>query len=266
MTDDQNDLVARMHAALMSLEQFDCSEIRGVIKGFIAPTAVEQCYMGFYFRAAMNVSSLVSFKETHHFQAISMLARSLFELSVDVQLLTAVPDAVNKVHAFTRAERLRAARQIVNFKTGKTSADIPDLGTYQTFIDTHADEIDKLREQFWPGVKKVEHWSGMNLRERVEGLGAPFDETYKVNYPRLSWLAHGGLAGVADLEAPVFVVMCGDAFGIALRAYEQILTMTINLLGLGKAVPKVNDKMQVAKLLPFTDGAEQAAQLWATLD
>ena len=42
------------------------------------------------------------------------------------------------------------------------------------------------------------------MQKRVEELGQTFNEIYAVEYPRLSWYIHSGLAGFANLQQESF--------------------------------------------------------------
>jgi hypothetical protein len=99
----------------------------------------------------------------------------------------------------------------------------------------------------------------------VEKLKAPFDQTYHVNYAQLSWQVHAGLVGVTNLAADVFLAACGKAFEIAADACVEVLRSVISELHIDKGVPKIYAKLQLAKMLPFTETAEQALQLEAEL-
>jgi len=51
----------------------------------------DDCFVGIYYRAKANVESLLSLKYLRDFQASIMLARSLFELAVDMKLIDVDP-------------------------------------------------------------------------------------------------------------------------------------------------------------------------------
>ena len=182
----------RCYTMLKSLNAFDKQELRGVVRGLLAKTDRDTCFIGNYYRAVANVETLLSLKSAKDLQAIAMVARGLFELAVDIKLIDAIPEAVQKLLAFSDVEKLRAARKIVKFKAANPAAKV-DASIYDTFITNNAQRIEAQRNAVWPGVKKVEHWSGLKLYQRVARLKAPFDEIYEVNYPQLSWYVHSGL-------------------------------------------------------------------------
>jgi hypothetical protein len=99
------------------------------------------------------------------------------------------------------------------------------------------------------------------MQKRVERLGQPFNEIYAVEYPRLSWYIHSGLTGFANLQKESFELMAGIAFNIAMKSYMALMTAIIDEFRLNKHDPKIKSRMQYARMAPWTDGEEQAAQL-----
>ena len=251
--------VEKFYRAVCVLEQFDCAEMRGVVKGTLAPDDHEKCIIGMYYRAALNVSSLVALNDPRHFQAISQAARTLFELAVDVRLVDVVPDAPAKIFAFSDLERLKGAKDVV----GLANAPEPprDLAICATFIANNEARILATKGQLWPGAGRLDHWSGRNLVDRLQLLPPAYAETHKLNYRRLSWYAHPGLTGVLNLEAEAFPAVAGTSLQIAAESFCDILDAVISLLQLEKAVEKIRAKMKFARVLAFTDSPEEAEAL-----
>lgn len=255
--------IGRFHAVLRSVQEFDNAEILPVVKGLLSPTDREYCFIAAYYRTVANARSILALNNSSHFQAIAMLSRGMFELAVDVRLIDGITDAVAKIYAFSDSERLRAARDVVAFSKGsKSSRDVTD---HEAFIASKAASIELHRKALWPKLKAVKHWSGMGLRDRARQLKAPFEEIYESEYSQLSWLVHPGLAGVVGLDVAAFPAMCGLALKVAFEAYAEVLRATAAELKINKAVDKLNEKIQLAMLLPFTDTPEQAQQLGQAL-
>jgi hypothetical protein len=251
----------RIYTMLKSLAQFDKLHLRGVIRGLLAKTDRDNCFIGNYYRAVANIESLLSLKSARDLQAISMVARGLFELAVDTKLISIIPDAVKKIVTFSDVEKLRAARKIVKYKAANPSAAL-DATVHDTFITNNARRIDAERAAVWPGMKKVEHWSARNLADRVALLKAPFDEIYEVEYPRLSWYVHSsGLTGFVDLEARTFNQLAGNQNRLAGESYVIILTAVIDEFGLEKANPRIKTQLKLAKIMPFTTTPEETLEL-----
>ncbi|HXH40780.1 MAG TPA: DUF5677 domain-containing protein [Thermoanaerobaculia bacterium] len=244
------------------MEQFDNAEILPAVKSVqsLSPTDRDQCFIGTYYRAVANVRTTLALNHPKHFQAIAMLARTNIELAMDIRLLSMIPQAPEKMIAGEKSEKLRVAQKIVEFAT-KSGTAVHDLTTYQTFIANEEANILALRQQLWGTQKPQDHWSTMKVRERAVLLKAPFEELYEIKYRHLSWQVHSGLTGVLGQPAATFEVMCGDAFGIAMECYEQVLDAMITEYQIQKADPKIHNKLKYARVVPFTDGENQRAAL-----
>jgi hypothetical protein len=250
----------RFYTVLKSLNEFDKQEVRGVIAGLLAKTDRENCYWGIYLRGKANVESLLCLKQVRDFQAIAMLTRSLFELSVDVKLIDVIPNAVEKIHAFSQVEKLRAAKKIEDFKDTNPNSRV-DATIYKAFITNNRARIDAEQATAWPGARKVEHWSGLNLRDRVTRLGSQFLETYEVKYPQMSWYTHAaGVTGL-DLKPSSYELLTGTLFQLAGECYMVLLTAVIKQFKLTTADEKIESKMKYAQMMPFTDTDEQLQAL-----
>ena len=96
---------------------------------------------------------------------------------------------------------------------------------HEKFIADNATEIDALARTFWPKhvekKKTIPHWSGKDLRQRAIQLGDPFDEIYDVEYAELSWYVHPGVGVIATFDKEIYPVICGKAYGIAIRCYKR---------------------------------------------
>jgi hypothetical protein len=253
----------KFHRAICILEQFDCVEMRGIVKGTLAPDDREKCITAMYYRAALNVSSLVTLNDPRHFQTISQAARTLFELSVDVRLVDVVPDAPAKIFAFSDVERLKGAKDVVDLANAPEPP--RDLEICAAFIASNEASILATKGQLWPGAGRLDHWSGRNLVDRLQLLPNAYAELHKLNYRRLSWYAHPGLTGVLNLEAAAFTAVAGTSLQIAAESYGDILSAMISLLQLDKAVDQIRATMKFTRLLAFTESPEEAEALRAEL-
>jgi len=254
----------RCYTMLKSLNEFDKQEVAGVVRGLLAKTDRDNCFIANYYRGKAHIETLLSLKSAKDLQAIAMIARGLFELAVDTKLIDAVPDAVEKILTFSDVEKLRAARKIVKYKAANPTAAV-DTSIQAAFIANNEKRIDAERSRVWPGAKKVEHWSGLNLADRVARVKAPFEEMYNVEYPELSWYVHSGLTGFVNLQAATFNMLAAKQNKLAGECYIVLLTAVIDELGIAKADAKIGNKLKLAKMLPFTDGPEQGRELEAEL-
>ena len=106
----------------------------------------------------------------------------------------------------------------------------------------------------------MEHWSGLNLKQRAAVLKMPYEEIYEVRYPQLSWYSHSAGVSGFTLKASSFELLAGSHFQLAGEFYTMILTAVIAEYKIEKVDDKVMKRMKLALQLPFTDtGAEAVA-------
>lgn len=263
---DPVEITERFFTVIKSLNEFDKAEVRGVIQTLIAPTQRDICFTGNYYRGAASVETVLSLKNVKDFQAVAMLARSLFELAVDIRLINVVSESVQKMITFTDVEKLRSAKRIVSFKSANPSAQV-DATIYDQYVASNGARIDAEREAMWPAVKNsdLRHWANMNLAQRVEILKAPFEELHAVNYPQLSLYVHSGMTGFVNLQKESFRALTGVAFTVVLQSYMILLTAIIDEFKISSANEKIKDKLVLAKMLPFTNGPSEELALTRAL-
>lgn len=262
---DPKETVERYFTVIKSLNEFDKKEVRGIVQTLLAPSRRDLCFTGSYYRAVGNVETVLSLKSIRDFQGIAMIARSLFEIALDMTLASQSPDSEIRILAFADLEKLRAARKIVAFTAANPTANVHDA-TYKEYIANNADRIETEAKTLWPtNHANVAHWSGSKMEKRVEGLRAPFTQIYAVNYPQLSWYAHAGVTGVINIEKESFRMLAGVAFTVIAEMYMVVLSAIIKQCKIDKATDKIGNMMKLAKMLPFTSGAIEAEQLRGAL-
>jgi hypothetical protein len=246
----------RFYTMVKSLNNFDKLEVKGVIDTLLSTTPEENCFIGTYYRTSSNIESVLEFQHPKHFQAVAMLARGLFELAVDMRLLEVIPNGTLKMNEFIDVEKLRCAREIVAFKDANPNADF-DTTEYVAFVTRNGERVDRIRQGVWPNIKRLYHWSGLRMGGRVALLKAPFDQLYEVDYPRLSWYTHPGLTGIANLKPETFTYICSYAFKLAADSYSEVLQTLIRKFGLTKTIEKIEHKLHIARIFPFTNTPEE---------
>jgi hypothetical protein len=250
----------RFYTQVKSLHAFDTLEVRCVINNLLSKTQEEACHLATYTRTQANVESLLLLQQSKHVQAIAMLARALFELAVDARLLEAIPNGWIKMTAHAEVEKLRLANKIIKFKVANPGV-TTDTMIYQNYVNQNSVRIAAVQKSIWPNLKKVEHWSGMMLADRCTFLKSPFDQIYAEDYPRISWYTHPGLTGVANIPFVAFIHLCGYAFHLAVKSYEQSLLSAIRVFKLSMGNEHIEARLDAALKLPFADTPEQEAIL-----
>jgi hypothetical protein len=264
-----NENAGLLYVVVKSIRAFDNLELAGVLSSVVAlsPTPRENCFLGTYYRTAGIVDSLLRLDNAVHFQASAMLARSLFELAVDIKLVEKIPNGWMKMVFFVDVEKLRCARKMIEFAKANPNRTI-DVSPQTEFVAKNEMRIDHNRRTLWPPKRPnlkplpdLKHWSELTLAERTELLGEPFDETYKFQYPRLSWYVHSGLTGVLNLPAEFFTNVAGFALQMAITSYTHILESIIQEMKINRAQEKIHKALKLATLLPFSKSPEQEARL-----
>jgi len=202
-------------------------------------------------------------KHPKHFQAIGMLARSMFELAVDMALLESVQGAPLKMRIFLDVEKLRACRSAVDYEKTHPLKMLQSSQIQKDYIANNETRILTLAASTWPGktFREITHWSAMKLPTRVKTLPTDVQEMYACFYRQLSWAVHPGLQGSYGLKPESFVRICGTALTLAARNYERALTSVIHALKLDRHDPLILKKMQFARYLPLTESADDEVVL-----
>jgi hypothetical protein len=257
---EQHENVERFYTSIKSLNELDRQEIHNVIRGQLNPSLRETCFAGVYYRATAAAETILALNHVKHLQGIASAARSLFELAVEMRLLDLLPQGPEKMTAAIDIEKLRAAKKVVAFKSVNPSAPIDD-SVFRQFITIEEALINAKQSTLWPGRRRVDYWSLKNMAERSRFVGAPFEELYEAEYPRLSWYVHSGLIGFANLSKDSFELMAGIAFTIAVKSYAEILRVVTREFRINLADKDIEKKIDYAMVLPFTEGPEQIEQL-----
>ena len=175
---DHVETTERFFTVIKSLNEFDKTEIRAILKVLVGIKSDEEnAHLGLYYRAAANIETLLALKNVKDVQAIAMIARSLFEIAADSRLLRTEPDGPRKLALYSDLEKLRSARKIVKFKEEHPSAHV-HVEIYQQFLDSHTARIEEQCKALWSGLKlkDIRHWSARRLDEIVAAIGHPFDQ------------------------------------------------------------------------------------------
>jgi Family of unknown function (DUF5677) len=252
---------------LKSLDDFNEKEVKGVAFGQISPTPREQCFLGNYLRAIANVKTLLKFNNVADSQAIAMIARSVFELAIEIELIDRIPNGPGKIFSFVGYEQLRRSRKIVRFAESHPNHNQRlDVPFHKSFIDREGAQIDAERKRLWPNSKDGPlHWSQLNLRQHAELIGEKVLEMYDSEYQMHSWYAHAGLTGVLSTQAEFYWALCAIAYKLSADSYEVILKSIVRTFKLTLSDEKILDKLKYAKVVPFTEDESQAGELWKSM-
>ncbi len=254
--------VDRFHQALANLAHVERESFRNLIGGCLDPTLRERHLTYSYQRAAINVELLVAITDSRQFQAMTMLTRAIFEISVEMAMISREPNASEKIEAFNNIEKMRAANKIVNF-AGQHPGAAVHSDTYRQFLSQFEAAIRAEHARLWPGTKmsNVQHWTLRKLDERAKEAGDIFDQLYQVNYSELSWFAHGGTTGVMTMTSEAAAYLTGQCFKLAADAYAEILEIMIKEFRLEIVDDIIRTRIEHARFDPFAETPEEKAAL-----
>lgn len=256
-----NHPIHSFHAALRNLQKLEQDDFREIIKGQLSPTLRERYLTINYHRAAFDVEMMVNLKDTKQFQTVSVLARSIFELAVEIKSIVSDPDAAKKIELFSKVELLKSARRTAEFMKGR-----PEEKYYQQQIDLadkHGAKIDAEEAAMWPpnpatGKRpSVKHWTLKNLRQRAKDLGDPFDRIYEIYFAQISWMTHAGVVAPLNMTSEWVMSFVSTVYSIAIDSYVAILEILVNVFKLSATNEHIIKKIVCNRDLGFTSTPEE---------
>lgn len=200
-----------------------------ILLGQLSLNEKETAIVGTYYRMYAWMQSLVAMNRPIHFQGVASATRSLFELLLDIKLLSSDTkgDLVEKFHAFPEVEKFRIANKMIKFYNqnhDKTKLNI----TYQKqFVDAKTQNMDQFIIDHWGRTNKEKpnypkHWSGKIIAEdRAKSLGLKYHEQYIDIYPELSWHIHSGSTGYVGLDEEALQSVFGTSHSIAQQVFLE---------------------------------------------
>ncbi len=256
------DRLESFYAALRNLDRLEREDFREIIKSQFRPTLRERYLTVNYHRAAFNVEMMLAIKDTKQFQTLSLLARAIFELALEMKSINLDPDAAKKIELFSRVELLKSARRLVAFKHNH-----PDTlfhhQTQEEFITTFGQQVDAEATAMWPPSlpngrrPKINRWTLKTVLDRATDAGLPFDRIYHVHYAELSWMTHSGVVSPLNMTTEWVTSFVGVLYSIAADSYMEILEILVNEFKLYVTNEHLKKKIICNRDLGFTRTQEE---------
>ena len=250
-------------------DQFATAAISPLLRSLEALTQRESIFAGLYYRILGFCKTAALLKSAAHQQSITSAERSVLELYVDMELLhqNVLPDGIKRSFTFIDVQKLKAARRVVEFFTKN-----PDLDTtpsqaapHHDFIKTSGALVEAKASDLW-GMNKAnkpivpEHWSSMNLLDRVARLDAEIQFRVVRGYDMRNFAVHTGLAGVVNLEKAHFEMLCA----LSLQGIGECTLAALKIMGrefsLYKALPSFWDDIHLIDEIPAHSVADKKLQ------
>jgi Family of unknown function (DUF5677) len=259
---DRTHVTPRIYAnatfeGVRALRVFAELHVKPLLQGLLTTTLRERAVVGLYYRLSAHVATSLRLDGTVHFQSIAATARAAFELALDLALLAADPsnESVDRLIAFTRVERYRVARRLVDFYATRP---LPPGLNIQAQRQLCADpketsEVQALVFQYWGRTKRGDpkspkHWSRFpEARGRARHVGQDWEERYVRHYSMLSRHVHSGLVGVTGLSADMFDVFVSESH----RLVQDSSLVAYDIVGaelqLSRAMERWREKLEFLK-------------------
>ena len=141
-------LLAGSYLSLLeAIDIFTRQSVNRLTTTLLGLTPREKVILGLYYRSIGFCRTATELKAAVHQQTLTSAERSVIELYVDMELVhrNAIPDAVEKVIAFTDWQKLRAARRIDRFFTDNPGLDTQPLKAtpHREFIKNEAARVER---------------------------------------------------------------------------------------------------------------------------
>ena len=166
---------------------------------------------------------MAALRDEIHFQAAASGARGLFEIWVDMELISRnlIEKNVEKYHTFPEIDRFNRAKRIVEYSDKNPDLKINDSVQRQVVSDSSKKQkTEAFLTNIW-GAKSnnAMHWSGEKMWERVKCCSAEVKTVYYEHYSLLSWYVHSGSTGYANLNKDALRLCFANSHIIAQKAF-----------------------------------------------
>jgi hypothetical protein len=238
-----------------------------VIMGQVGKTDIEQAIAATFYRITLLLQGLTCLYDPSQFQMANSVARTVFELVLDVKALCADRSLAAKFFAFSRVVKFRKAEQLVAFLNANPAIDrTPHQHAIQFASDTQRkQEVEQQCIQHWGTNTKgapnwPDHWSGKSIAERSHNAGPEFEEMYRSEFFLQSQYVHAGPVGIQDLDRDALIC----SFAIAHQLVQQLSEAAINIVGeefhLFDTNLELRDKLRRLSAIPGFYAVEAALQ------
>lgn len=256
-----DDLINAYVSGMKKAVDFVQSKIVPVLNGLIELSDRESAILGIFYRVHVLGSSQTRLNNSKDFNAVAINCRTLFELLLDLKLLSAKGSTdtdIKRFHAFPKFDRFKAAKRLSKFQTknpGVESEVLLDKLRQDFLSNIDEDEIESQVGSLW-GVKKNGksilpiHWSGMNIRERAEHFGAIYIQKYLEIFWWLSSYVHSGSSAYAGLSAKVLEVVYGVSLDISRKIYLESLIICSKTFFLFQAIKDFSQIVEFIRNAP----------------
>jgi hypothetical protein len=243
-----HELISSYHDGLREAVDFVQSMAIGTLRGQLSPSTHEKAVMGTFMRIHALACSLLRLNNKVDFNAVAGIARIVFELLIDMKLLTSsklTQKDVDRFSAFAEVDRFRKAKKIVELQNKHpdlVNSSVLDSSKRKEFVERQANNaLEKKVESLWGKNSKgkirwPDHWSGLSIRQRAELFGPLYEQEYLEVYSLLSSYAHGGDSGYSGFTESALESVYGISLEYARKLYIEALLLCSRAFNLKKGI------------------------------
>jgi len=264
------------HSDCQLVENFVDRIRNGIFSVWLNKDDAYVVYHGTLLRIVSHLRSLSKMNHPSDFQAISAASRALFEINVDIVLLTldSLNHPISKISFWEESAKLDRADKMVDFYAKNSTLIRPNF--YQEnvdFINLKGANIRSQRKTDKNGKKiHTARWTGRDLRNDAiiaDGYGNfKFEEFYVLRHSPLCWNTHGsGLAGVRFISEENFPAISAIAFNESARfalKSAQLIARKFSPDVFDSEYQELDKKRSDNRLLILSNYPEVANQVWTS--
>jgi hypothetical protein len=231
-----HELISSYHDGLKEAVDFVQSKIIGILDGQINLSQQEEAVLGIFLRIHALASSLVRLNQKIDFNAVAVIARTLFELLLDLKLLSSPnikQKELDRFFSFSEVDRFQKARRIVDLQNKYpelVNHSLLDSTKRKEFVEQTGmkDSIELKVKSLWGRGKKGKlkwpnHWSSSTIQERAKANGHVYEQEYLEVYSFLSSYAHGGSSAYSGFSKKALESVYGISLEYSRKMYIESL-------------------------------------------
>lgn len=244
-----HELVSSYYDGLKEAVDFVQSRIIGVLSGQLNLSKQEQSVLGIFFRIHALACSLIRLNQKIDFNAVAIIARTIFELLLDIKMLsspTVKQRDLERFISFPDVDRFRKAHKIVSLQKQYPYLEdrsLLDSSKRKEFVEEpgKCDTIKAKVEELWGKNKKgklnwPDNWSGSSIREQAKYFGPLYEQEYLEIYSLLSSYTHGGGSAYFGFSVKTFESVYGNSLEYARKMYIEAVIICSEMFNLKKGI------------------------------
>lgn len=234
-----------------------------ILDGLINPPECDIRLMALYQRVFLWMQSLEKLSSPQDFQGIVTCNRALFELTIDMILLSAggLIYTPERMYWWEQSAKLKAAEALVRYYTDAGQAVPHTYDAQVDFIQRKKTIVEQQRTSLWNRTKHPQRWTGQSdmsvdakeadkfrSNEIAEDLDSSLLEFYETQMRRMHMTVHGsGLANERYLSREGFYVMCGLGYKWSTDLALFCTKLIMRDFGFSTYLPALNEEWEQVK-------------------